>query len=88
MTEQECIEKLRFLPTPMFNNEIDEAKRMAIKSLEKQVAKKPSKDEFDRYICPDCGWIVYTDEYGGRYLTHCENCGQKLDWSDEDDKEG
>ena len=49
---------------------------------DKQVAKKPSKDEFDRYICPDCGWIVYTDEYGGRYLLHCENCGQKLDWEE------
>lgn len=34
MTEQECIDKLRYLPTPMFNNDIDEAKRMAIKALE------------------------------------------------------
>lgn len=34
MTEQEAIEKLKFLPTPMFYSDIDEAKRMGIKALE------------------------------------------------------
>lgn len=47
---------------------------------EKNVAKKPNKDEFDRFTCPDCGWIVSTEEYGGRFLPHCENCGRKIDW--------
>ena len=64
--------------------EFCESADLAIQALEKQVAKKPSKDEFDRYICPDCGWIVYKDEFGGRYLLHCENCGKKQDWSDEE----
>lgn len=49
---------------------------------EKSVAKKPSKDEFDRFTCSDCGWIVSTEEYGGRFLPHCENCGQAIDWSE------
>ena len=49
---------------------------------EKSVAKKPNKDEFDRFTCPDCGWIVSTEEYGGRFLPHCENCGQAIDYSE------
>lgn len=47
---------------------------------ERQKAKKPVKDEYNHDCCPNCGWIVYQDEYGGRYLPHCENCGQALDW--------
>ena len=48
----------------------------------KQIKKKPVKDEYNHDCCPNCGWIVYQDEYGGRYLPHCENCGQAIDWSD------
>ena len=50
-------------------------------AMEKQKAKKPVKDEHNHECCPSCGWIVYRDEYGGRYLPHCENCGQAIDWS-------
>ena len=46
---------------------------------EKNEPKKPNKDEFNRFTCPDCGWIVSTEEYGGRFLPHCENCGQSID---------
>lgn len=49
---------------------------------ERQRAKKPVKDEYNHDCCPDCGWIVYQDEWGGRYLPHCENCGQAIDWSE------
>ena len=48
----------------------------------KQIKKKPVKDEYNHDCCPNCGWIVYQDEYGGRYLPHCENCWQAIDWSD------
>lgn len=51
-------------------------------AMERQRAKKPVKDEYNHDCCPNCGWIVYKNEYGGRYLPHCENCGQAIDWSD------
>lgn len=51
------------------------------KVLEKQIPMKPVKDKYDHDCCPDCGWIVYQNEYGGRYLPHCENCGQAIDWN-------
>lgn len=47
---------------------------------ERQMRRKPVKDEYGHSCCPGCGWIVYHDEWGGRYLPHCENCGQALDW--------
>lgn len=49
---------------------------------ERQRRKKPIKDEYNHNCCPDCGWIVYQEEWGGRYLPHCENCGQAIDWSE------
>lgn len=45
-------------------------------------AKKPVKDKYKHGCCPNCGWIVYQDEWGGRYLPHCENCGQAINWTD------
>lgn len=50
---------------------------------ERQMAKKPIKDEYNHDCCPNCGWIVYQDEWGGRYLPHCENCGQAILWEEE-----
>lgn len=55
---------------------------LAVMALEKQIQKKPVKDEYSHDCCPNCGWIVYKDEFGGRYLLHCENCGQAIDWDD------
>ena len=51
-------------------------------AMGKQKAKKPTKDGYNHSCCPNCGWIVYKDEYGGRYLPCCENCGQAIDWDD------
>ncbi len=51
-------------------------------AMERQRGKKSVKDECNHDCCPNCGWIVYQDEYGGRYLPHCENCGQAIDWSE------
>ena len=49
---------------------------------ERKIGKKPVKDGYNHDCCPNCGWIVCQDEYGGRYLPHCENCGQAIDWSE------
>ena len=51
---------------------------------ERQRGKKPVKDEYNHDCCPNCGWVVYQEEWGGRYLPHCENCGQAISWEGEE----
>ena len=53
-------------------------------AVEKQKPKQPIEDIYHNKCCPNCGWIAFQDEWGGRYLPHCENCGQALDWSEEE----
>ena len=59
-------------------------------AAEKQIAKKPDFEGdgyadghlvYDTWICPCCGkhYEVDYDDYD-----FCPNCGQKLDWSDEE----
>ena len=64
---------------------------LAINALEKQISKKPSPIDYKKYIdvvknakflrggfwCPNCKHVVYSGCY-------CEDCGQKLDWNDEE----
>ena len=64
---------------------------MIVQALEKQTPKKPSPIDYKKYIdvvknakflrggfwCPNCKHVVYSGCY-------CEDCGQKLDWSDEE----
>lgn len=69
---------------------VNEACRMAISALEKQIPKKPDYegdgyDEngeliYDTWICPHCN-----HEYEVEYEDYafCPNCGQALDWRDE-----
>lgn len=68
--------------SPHKNSLVDrkEALHLAITALEKQMPKKPVKDEYYHECCPNCGWVVCYNEWGGRYLPHCENCGQAIDW--------
>ena len=68
-----------------------EAYAMAIKALEKQIPKKPTYEGdgyapdgtfvWDEWLCPCCEkrYEVDYDDYD-----YCPNCGQKLDWSDEE----
>ena len=64
------------------------AYEMAIKALEKQIAKKPTYEGdaysdgqlvYDTWVCPCCGrsYELDYDDYD-----YCPNCGQNLDWSD------
>ena len=97
MTESEAIEKLKNMRLYMqiedenndckFTEDDYKANEMAIQALAKQIPKKPifannmmTKDKF--LMCPCCEFrfpdsLVFLK-------TRCWNCGQKLDWSDEE----
>ena len=97
MTESEALEKLKNMRLYMqiedenndckFTEDDYKANEMAIQALEKQIPKKPifannmmTKDKF--LMCPCCEFrfpdsLVFLK-------TRCWNCGQKLDWSDEE----
>ena len=63
----------------------------AIQALEKQIPKKPTPIDYKKYIgvinnaivlrgaywCPNCKHVVKSGSF-------CSDCGQKLDWSDEE----
>lgn len=66
---------------------------IAIKALEKRIPKKPRKTDSYRgvlkkvyaYVCPTCGNARLEKYMNERQNTmFCWNCGQKLDWSDEE----
>lgn len=65
----------------------DKALDLAMQALEKQIPKKVNMrhirkfDGFDDGECPSCGNSVIRD--GFCIDVYCDNCGQKLDWSDE-----
>lgn len=48
-------------------------------AVEKQIPKKPKTDDrYVMYICPWCNDFVKVSH------NYCQNCGQKLDWGDEE----
>lgn len=66
------------------------AYEMAIEALEKQIPQSPTMwgDGYcdgelvmESYECPNCGCIYDFDTDGK--LNYCHNCGQAIDWSDE-----
>lgn len=69
------------------------AKQTAIEALEKQIAKKPKivkiEAEYDTrdYFCPICNkcFIHFVDGefYAGKKDCWCSECGQKIDWSEQ-----
>lgn len=66
---------------------IEEELDIAIKALEKQMPKKPvyytfGKEKYPK--CPCCGDNWNMDEYGSG-MVHCWECGQAIDWSEEEE---
>ena len=62
-----------------------ESVKVAIQALKKQIPKKVVKVDIWTYKCPICGSNVETDcgdDMLDYRLNYCDNCGQKLDWSD------
>ena len=59
--------------------DLNNAYDVAIQALEKQIPKKPKTDDrYVMYICPWCNDFVKVSH------NYCQNCGQKLDWGDEE----
>ena len=94
MTESEAIKEFQDnIDLPYGVTVSDEASRMAINALEKQIAKKPiMKPYFDdmeeEYLCcPTCGEIL-TDRIpldNKDFYFHCLNCGQKFNWESDEE---
>ena len=92
MTESEAIKILqRDLQIQLENKALPdgiEAIQIAIQALEKQVPMKV-KNSGERipfeWYCPACGELLCDDGYKDTYIKYCEHCGQKLDWSDDND---
>lgn len=57
-------------------------KAMAIKALEKQIAKKPIFEGgfIGVYKCPACKTIV--GNAFGKGVTYCKECGNAIDWEE------
>ena len=101
MTASEAIEKLKNMRLYMqiedknndckFTEDDYKANEMAIQALEKQIPKKPTPIDYEKYMdtvknalflkgsywCPNCNHVV-------KCGTYCSDCGQKLDWSDDE----
>ena len=53
---------------------------MIVQALEKQIPKKPDFTEDKEFaLCPCCNGKGLLNKQ-----KYCDNCGQKLDWSDEE----
>lgn len=81
------------IPLNTTKDELAEAMRIAIQALEKRIPKKPRKTDSYRgvlkkvyaYVCPTCGNARLEKYMNERQNTvFCWDCGQKLDWSDEE----
>jgi rubrerythrin len=63
-----------------------EARKVAVKALEKQIAKKIERiDNGEAFLCPCCG-IDFMGAFNDtdHDPCYCFECGQALDWSGED----
>ena len=78
----------------MFLQDI-EACKAGIQALEKQMPKKVKREFitvngcitcFETDVCPVCGNDFYIEDLGQTmYYSFCPDCGQALDWSDENE---
>lgn len=61
---------------PLYDEELE----VVVEALEKQIAKKVIVSPYNNMkYCPICEVSVT-----GMYFDYCVECGQKLDWSEED----
>ena len=85
MTESEVIKELQGnIDLPFGVTVSNHASRMAIKALEKQIPKKPVYGAAN-IKCPNCGATLLYYFYSFK-IDYCDECGQRLDWSEENDE--
>ena len=80
MTNEEAIKTIRVAVAEVeWNYPMDYAIAFetAIEALEKQIPKKVTKS-----VCPSCKRIFLFRHDEKRKGDYCDNCGQALDWSD------
>lgn len=81
-----------FRASEHWKQEVDEACKIAVEAIEKQIPKKPTPHKVDVdklkignanfgkgttvYACSAC------KQFTSRVYNHCSNCGQALDWRD------
>lgn len=90
-------EAIKILKMEMLGDseQMEYAKQMAIKALEKQIPKKPITETVNRgisvsgeydidfnYLCPHCNTVVGDYETDDAFYKFCPECGQALDWND------
>ena len=88
MTYEEAIKMLTELkPIPIDGFKIiAEAYDLAIEALEKQTPKKPTRTrgKYGHIECACCGWVVESFCGDLEQYPFCPNCGQAIDWSDDE----
>lgn len=95
MTEQEAVDILKSVPLYRYECELAKGRQsdlfnaldMSMQALEKQIPKKPYRNHRNClfWTCPTCNEEMYWDtDYGQQKFKNCSNCGQKLDWGNED----
>ena len=85
MTLKEAIKILEIAKAEVeWNYSLDYAIAIAtaIEALEKQIPKKPITTKDGNKSC-SCGLVVQTG-YIRNCLYYCDNCGQAIDWSEEE----
>ena len=95
MTESKAIKLLEYIreigngEAPYVGCAQNIAIEMAINALEKQIPKKPTPIDYEKYMdtvknalflkgaywCPNCNHVV-------KCGTYCSDCGQKIDWNE------
>lgn len=85
MTNEEAIKNINALNAvcsqkDFYDAEFESALALAIEALEKQMPKKPDKDNengvYEKEHCPSCHRSLFPNDH------HCE-CGQAIDWEDD-----
>ena len=80
----ELIEKDLKLHSKDLSSKYKNGLRMAINALEKQIPKKPHKN-FEKFSGVWCSCGKYLGKgYFVDKPSYCTDCGQKLDWSEEE----
>ena len=68
------------------DNKSVQAIKVAKECIAKQIPKKLIDDRYPWSICPVCGGSINCEDVQeyiqNKECSHCEHCGQKIDWSD------